>query len=154
MALIRQQVFNVIPTGVGRKDYSQQVEYSVEPIVRSYQESYVLDEVYNVGAGLTRTIDVTIPLDSVVLLYDFIASQTGGTLLNFQVFAVDSAGVASSIFSKYGFQRVEHHHSRGAPVFQQIRIALTNFALVGVSVYVTIAGIVVGSREYYQRLAP
>lgn len=154
MAKIRQQTFAVTATGVGRKDYSQQVEQSVEPIVRSYQGSYVLDEVYVVGAASTRTIDVAIPTDTVVLLYDFIASQTGAAaVVGLQVYALDAAGNASSIFSKFGIQNVEHHHSRGAPVFQQIRIVLTNPGALA-TLYVTIAGIVTGVEEYYQELSP
>lgn len=150
MAKIRQLTFSVTATGVGRKDYSQQVEYSVEPIVRSYQASYVLDEVYSVDGASSRTIDVTIPTDAVVLLYDFNASQLANNVMNLQVFAIDSAGTASSIFSKYGTQRVEHHHSRGAPVFQTIRIVLTNYAVGAVSIYVTIAGLYTGVKEYFQ----
>lgn len=154
MAKIRQQTFVVIATGVGRKDYSQQVEQSVEPIVRSYQNSYLLDEVYVVNGLSTRTIDVTIPANTVVLLYDFLASQvTAANILGLQVLAIDSAGLVNSIFSKYGIQAVEHHHSRGAPVFQRIRIVLTNTAVGAVTVYVTIAGIVTGVEEYYQEIS-
>lgn len=154
MGKIRQQVFTVNPTGVGRKDYSQQVEQSVEPIVRSYQDSYVLDEVYTVNGLSTRTINVTIPTNTVILLYDFLASQVGAAnILGLQVLAVDSVGLASSIFSKFGIQHVEHHHSRGAPVFQQIRIILTNTAVGAITAYVTIAGIITGVQEYYQRVA-
>lgn len=154
MAKIRQQTFAVTATGVGRKDYSQAVESSVEPIVRSYQESYVLDEVYTVNGLSTRTIDVDIPTDTVVLLYDFLASQlTAGVIIGLQVYAIDSAGLASSIFSKFGLVNVEHHHSRGAPVFQKIRIVLTNTNAVARDIYVTMAGIVTGIEEYYQRLS-
>lgn len=153
MAKIRQQTFTVVATGIGRKDYSQQVEVSVEPIIRSYQDSYVLDEVYTVDASSSRTIDITIPTDTVVLLYDFLASLTANRLLGFQVLALDSAGVASSIFSKRGYQKVEHHHSRGAPVFLQVRIILTNHCDEDVTVYVTLVGIITGVEEYYQRIA-
>lgn len=152
MARIRQQTFPVTATGVGRKDYSQQVEYSVEPVVRSYQSSYVLDEVYTVSASSTRTINVAIPISTVVLLYDFLASCTANRLLGFQVYALDTTGLVSSIFSKHGYQKVEHHHSRGAPVFAQIRIVLSNTCDTPVDVYVTIVGIVTGVEEYYQRV--
>lgn len=154
MAKIRQQTFPVIATGIGRKDYSQQVEQSVEPIVRSYQGSYVLDEVYVVAGSSTRTVDVSIPADTVVLLYDFLASHvTADQVLGLQVLAIDSTGVASSIFSKFGIQHVEHHHSRGAPVFQQIRIVLTNVSVLPKTIYVTIAGIETSVEEYSQELA-
>lgn len=154
MAKIRQQTFPVTATGIGRKDYSQQVEQSVEPIMRSYQRSYVLDEVYVVDGSSTRTIDVSIPADTVVLLYDFLASHTvANQVLGLQVQALDSTGVASSIFSKFGTQYVEHHHSRGAPVFQQIRIILTNVSGLAKTIYVTIAGVETSVEEYSQELA-
>lgn len=153
MAKIRQQVFTVTATGVGRKDYSQQVESSVEPIVRSYQDSYVLDEVYAVGALAARTIDVSIPVNTVILLYDFVASQvTAANMMGLQVLALDSAGLASSVFSKFGQQHIEHHHSRGAPVFQRIRIILTNLAAAPVTMYVTLTGILTSDEEYHQRV--
>lgn len=153
MAKIRQQTFTVTATGVGRKDYSQQVEYSVEPVVRSYQDSYVLDEVYTVDASSSRTITVDIPVSTVVLLYDFLASCTANRLIGFQVSAVDSAGLTSSIFSKYGYQKVEHHHSRGAPVLASVQIVLTNGCASSVDIYVTLVGIVTGVEEFFQTVS-
>lgn len=153
MAKIRQQTFNVTATGVGRKDYSQQVEYSVEPVVRSYQSSYVLDEVYTVGASSTRTIEVDIPVSTVVLLYDFLASCTANKLLGFKVSAIDSAGVTSAIFSKHAYQKIEHHHSRGAPVLAKIEIELINVCDTAIDIYVTLVGIVTGIKEYYQTVS-
>lgn len=139
---------------MGRKDYSQQVEQSVEPIIRSYQNSYVIDELYTVNALSTRTITIDIPLETVVLLYDFLASQVDAAdILGMQVLAVDSAGNASSIFSKFGIQAVEHHHSRGAPVFKQVRLVLTNTTVAAMTVYVTIAGIRTSVESYYQRVS-
>lgn len=154
MARIRQLTFNVPVVGVGRKDYSQQIEYSVEPIIRSYQESYVHDEVYVVDATSTRVIDVAIASETVVLLYDFLASQVDAAdILGLQVQAIDTTGQVSTIFSKYGLQQVTHHHTRGAPVFRAIRVTLTNPTGAQMLVYVTIAGIRTGIEEYYQRVA-
>lgn len=150
MAKISQITFPVNVIGVGRKDYSQQVEYSVEPIVRSYQDSYVLDEVYTVAANSTRTITVNIPVSTVVLLYDFLASCTANRMIGLQVNAVDTAGLVSSIFSKHGYQKVEHHHSRGAPVLAQIQVILSNDCDTSVDIYVTLVGIVTGVEEYFQ----
>jgi len=149
-----KEIFTVTPTGVGRKDYSLQAEYSVEPIVRSYQNPYVLDEIYSVLANSSRTIDVAIPADTVVLLYDFLASVPRNCLLGFEVDAIDVAGgLANAIFSKAEYQRVEHHHSRGAPVFLTIRIILTNYCSFAVDVSVSLAGVYTGVQEYYQRVA-
>jgi hypothetical protein len=149
-----RETFPVETTGVGRKDYSQQVEYSVEPIVRSYQNAYLLDEIYLVPAGSVRTIDVNIPSETVVLLYDFIASISRNCLLGFEVQAIDVAGgLANPIFSKADYQKVEHHHSRGAPVFLTIRIILTNYCTFDLDVSVTLAGIYTGVQEYHQSVA-
>ena len=154
MAKIKQESFAISVTGVGRKDYSQQVEYSVEPIVRSYQNAYVFDEVYAVQAGQTRTIDVNIPADTVVLLYDFLASIPSNRLIGFQVLAIDVAGgLANSIFGKAEYQRVEHHHSRGAPVFLVIRLVLTNYCDVDLDINVSLAGVYTGVQEYHQLVA-
>jgi hypothetical protein len=156
VAKTKLESFNVAVAGVGRKDYSQDVQYSVEPIIRSYQLPYVLDEVYTVGAGQTRTIDVSIPSQqvgnrhySVVLLYDFLASCLANALIGFQVQAVDADGTVGSIFNKSGYQKVEHHHSRGAPVFRTIRIILTNYHSVALDINVSLHGVYTSREEYF-----
>lgn len=154
VAVTKRETFTVPATGIGRKDYSQDVQYSVEPIVRSYQNAYLHDEVYAVLAGQTRTIDVQIPLQTVVLLYDFLASITSNRLIGFGVAAIDVAGgLANSIFLKAGYQAVPHHHSRGAPVFLTIRITLINYCDEDLDVAVTLAGVYTGVEEYHQRIA-
>lgn len=154
VAKTKQEIFTVVPTGVGRKDYSEQVEYSVEPVVRSYQNAYTHDEVYTVPAGTTRTIDVAIPSNTVVLLYDFFASIFSNRLIGFEVRAVDVAGgLANPIFSKAEYQCVEHHHSRGAPVFLIIRIILTNYCPVNLDISVSLAGVYTSVEEYEQMVA-
>lgn len=40
MSLLKRRSFSATPTGVGRKDYSQNVEYSVEREIRSLQERF------------------------------------------------------------------------------------------------------------------
>ena len=154
MATQKKENFAVAATGVGRKDYSQQVEQSVEPIVRSYQNAYVHDEVYSVLAGQTRIIDVQIPSDTVVLLYDFLASTLSNRLIGFGVSAIDAVGgLVNPIFLKSGYQAVPHHHSRGAPVFMTIRLTLTNYCTIDIDISVTLAGVYTGVQEYHQQVA-
>jgi len=152
VAKIKTETFTVTKTGVGRRDYSQEVQFSTEPIVRSYQNSYVHDEVYTLAAGQTRTIDVAIVGNTVVLLYDFLLSAPINGLLTFEVQAIDQAGVVASIFRKSDYQKVAHHHSRGAPVFRTIRLILTNHCDVDIAnAQVTINGIYTSDTEYHMR---
>jgi len=154
VAKIKMETFSVAVTGVGRKDYSQEVQFSVEPVIRSYQHPYVFDEVYALNAGETRTIDVAIPSDTVVLLYDFLCSCPANVLLGFEVLAIDQDGTVGSIFGKSGYQKVGHHHSRGAPVFRTIRIILTNYSDLALSsVAVSLHGVYTSEQQYYMRVA-
>lgn len=153
IARTRVETFTVTPTGVGRPDYSQNVEYSVEPIVRSMQTPYVHEDVYALLAGETRTVDVAIPSGMVVLLYDFLMSCPANVLLSFQIQTIDADGTVNTAFFKSAYQKVEHHLIKGVPVFQAIRLILTNQGEIALTnVEVSCVGIQLTQQEYYQRI--
>ena len=142
--------FTVSTTGVGRKDYSLDVEFSVEPIVRSYQSSYVYDEVYALTGGQTRTIDIPVSTGYVRLLYDFLLSCPANVLLGFIVQSVEADGTVNNIFEKVGYQRIEHRHDRGAPIFNMIRVTITNYSDLDLtSVALNLTGISMTTDQYY-----
>lgn len=153
IARIRREVFTVTPTGVGRRDYSQDVQFSVEPTIRSMQERYVFENVYILYGGQTRTIDVAIPAGQVVLLYDFLLNCPANILLSFQVQTIDADGTINTVFFKAAYQKVEKHLKKGVPVFQTIRIIMTNNSSLNLSsAEVSCAGIQLSAQEYYQRI--
>ena len=68
--------------GVGRKDYSTNVEMSVEPLIRSWQEEYQFYDTFVVPAGYSVTREIDIPTQTVVMMYDVYLSTTLNALLH------------------------------------------------------------------------
>ena len=155
MAKLRTETFTVTPTGVGRRDYSQDVQFSVEPTIRSYQLPYTFQEAYILNAGQTRTIDINVPAGQVVMLYDMLMCCPANVLLSFEVQTIDTDGVVNSVFHKAGYQKVDHHLPRGVPVFSAIRLIMTNNSTLNLTdVQVSLAGQQMSQEEYFMRLMP
>jgi len=153
MAKIKVETFTVPVTGVGRRDYSQDVQLAVEPTIRSYQEPYTFQEVYVLNAGQTRTIDIDIPSGQVVMLYDWLCCCPANVLLSFEGQTIDQDGTVNSVFHKAGYQKVDHHLPRGVPVFRTIRLIITNYSTLNLTdVEVSLAGSQMSQEEYYMRL--
>ena len=153
MAKLRTETFAVTPTGVGRKDYSQDVQFSVEPTIRSYQLPYTFQEAYILNAGQTRTIDINVPTGQVVMLYDMLMCCPANVLLSFEVQTIDMDGTVNSVFHKSGYQKVDHHLPRGVPVFATIRLIMTNNSTLNLTdVEVSLAGQQMSEEEYFMRL--
>lgn len=155
MAKIKTETFSVTTTGIGRRDYSQDVQLAVEPTIRSYQEPYTFQDVYAINAGQTRTIDVAIPSGQVVMLYDMLACCPANVLLSFEVQTIDQDGTVNSVFHKAGYQKVDHHLPRGVPVFRTIRLIIINYSTLNLTdVEVSLAGSQMSQEEYFMRLMP
>ncbi|GAI51507.1 unnamed protein product, partial [marine sediment metagenome] len=122
----------VAPWGTGRKDYSENVEYSVEPVIRGPQTQYnYYLEIPNVAAGGSATVDIDITADTVVILYDFYLTATADVMLDFNIFAL-SNGVAATIFRDRGFQRIYHPIPQGFPFSKPVIVptVILTFSLV------------------------
>ena len=145
--------FVVESRGVGRKDYSLMTEFSVEPTIRSYQSLYSHYDLISVPALGSIVIDVVIPLEQVVLLYDFLASIPSNNLIRMIVTAVApdlSTGIA---VDKSGYQVVEAHLLKGYIFFHIIRLTLYNYRDVEeTDMRVSLTGLYTSEKEYYMSL--
>lgn len=153
MVEISRRTFAVTATGVGRKDYSQNVEYSVEPLTRSWEETY---QYYNDAISLptgTTMIDITLVPQTVIFIYDYVLSVPKNVLLNLRVTALTTAGVEVNILRRDGYQRVEYHMAKGYPFFNTIRVRMTNYSADTVNAILSLVGIVSGEHEYYLSLS-
>ncbi|GAH04933.1 unnamed protein product [marine sediment metagenome] len=87
-----RKTFAVVPTGVGRPDYSQNVEKSVEPQIRSWQQEYQHFEEIDVPAGESITTEIPITAQTVVIVYDFYLSAPRNVLLHMKLEFLTAAG--------------------------------------------------------------
>lgn len=139
--------------GVGRTDYSTNIEASVEPIIRSYQNSYKYINTYAIIPGATETVEVIFDPNHVLLLYDFVASCQKNVLLDFCVSVGNSEGVLEDVFDKYGYQKVEQHQARGAVTFVKWNATIKNMSALPITVVLNIVGIWLTKQQYLQEIA-
>ncbi len=140
--------------GVGRKDYSTNVEMSVEPLIRSWQEEYQFYDTFVVPAGSSVTREIDIPTQTVVMMYDVYLSTTLNALLHLLAEFYTSAGTFAPHLAKSGYQCVDAHLTKGWGLFRKWRITVTNYAVVDVTCYFSAHGIVTSETSYYGRWGP
>lgn len=145
--------FAVEERGIGRKDYSLMTEFSVEPTIRSHQSLYSYCDLITVPANSSKVIDVEIPLEQVVLLYDFLASIPSNNLVRMVVTAVapdESTGIA---IDKTSYQAVEAHLLKGYIFFHIIRFTLYNYRDAEETfMRISCNGLYTSEKEYYMSI--
>jgi hypothetical protein len=144
----------VEPEGVGRKDYSTNVEYAVSPLIRSWQSPYNYQETIHVPAGATVTKEIDLTTGTVVILYDFSISSLRKVLL--QLF-VDAYGAGPPpfwriIFTKTGYQKVTIVAASGFPFFTKYRVRIRNYGVFDLDTPLNVAGIETAETEYYLKV--
>lgn len=151
--MAERRTFAVVAEGIGRRDYSQNVENSVEPLIRSYQNDYRHFETLTLPPGGAPVQSViTITAETVVMLYDFYLSAPRNLLLRLAVEIFTAAGAWTGIIDKPEYQTVELHYTRGFPVFRQYRITGYNYGEVAIDANFISNGIVTSENQYYGRL--
>lgn len=140
------------PLGVGRKDYSQNIEYAVEPQIRSWQSEYKHFEDVDVPAGGSVTNEIDIEERTVVMIYDFYLSTPSNSMLRLRVEFFTAIGTWELMTDKTHLQTVEIHYARGFPLFDKYRITVTNYGASDLTCPFSAHGIVTGEEEYYGRL--
>jgi len=152
MVLISRRAFAVTTTGVGRRDYSQNIEESVEPEIRSYQAEYKHFEGMDVEAGATVQTEIKITEETVIMIYDFWLSTPSNAMLHLQVEFFSKAGTWEEMADKSSLQTVEIHYTRGFPLFDKYRISVTNYGLNDIVALFSAHGIVTSEEIYYGEL--
>jgi len=145
-----RRTFAVVPTGVGRKDYSENIEYATEPLIRSWQSRYSHSEVVSVPAGgsVVRTLVLTI--EHVVMLHDLGISANRNVLIGLYVEAYNpDTGIWAPIASEMGYQKVIMQISAGFPIFDRYRITITNHSSHDLDIPFNAAGIETTEEKYY-----
>ena len=149
MVEIGRTTFTVKPTGVGRQDFSQSVELSVEPEIRSWQEEYKHYEEIDVDAGDTVTTVIEITARTVVIVYDFYLSAPRNVLLHMNLEFLTAAGTWGTLIEDSGYQTVPIHYTRGFPLFRRYRVTITNYGEYDVTCRFSAHGTVTEENIYY-----
>lgn len=153
MAVI-EKTWVVEAGGIGKADYSTGVEFSVEPVISSWQSVYLYRGTVIVPAGGSLVTDVQVSLDQVVLIYDFYASIPSNQLIRLSVAAVDSLGVVANVIDRSCYQTIDAHLLRGHPFFYIIRFTTYNYGVVDEeNMRIGCTGLYTTSEEYYIRVA-
>ena len=152
MVQISRRTFTVTPTGVGRKDYSQNVEESVEPEIRSYQAEYNHFEEIVLAAGATVQTEIDITAQTVIMMYDFWLSTPSNEMLHLKVEFYSAAGTWEEMADKSSLQTVEIHYTRGFPLFRKYRITVTNYGINAIAALFSAHGVVTEEDIYYGEL--
>lgn len=148
LGVVERKTFAVKLVGVGRKDYSENVEASVEPQIRSYQEKYDHQEYIDVPAGTSVQSEIDIVAKTVVMLYDFYLSCPRNIQLGLLV-ETYADGVWTPLLIKTGYQTVEVHFTKGEPLFDKYRITVTNPSNEDVTASFNSFGVVTAEDIYY-----
>lgn len=143
-------------TGVGRKDYSQNIEFAVEPQIRSWQSEYKHYVDLDIPAGSTVVTEIDIVEKTVVMLYDVYLSAPINSMLRLKLDFFSAIGIWGLIMNKTDLGTVEIHYERGFPLFDKYRITVTNYGttnLIGnLAASFSAHGIVTSEEEYYGRV--
>lgn len=150
MVQTKTTTFTVVATGIGRKDYSESIEQSVEPIVRSWQSSYNhYAEFLNLLAGTNVVQEISIDSGMVVMLYDFYFSSSIAILLDFRADAfIEDTWVP--IVRKSNLQFIDYNIPKGFPFFSKWRVRVANLdALLAADCFLSAHGITTPESQYY-----
>lgn len=135
--------------GTGREDYSQNVEVSTEPIVRSWESQYIyFVEIPSVAANSSTTVNATIDADTVVILYDFFLATTLNVLISLEVYAVGVDGSVGTIFRDREYQSIYHPIPVGFPFFNIIRYVYRNMSNEVIDLNLTMSGLSTAEKNY------
>lgn len=139
--------------GVGRKDYSQGVEESVEPLISSYQDEYSDWGAFTVPAGADLTINFTMPAGKVVIGYDFFCQFYCNTLMSLRISAYRLHPMPPGyyvVFSTQKYGSIEKHITKGVVFYAgwDAVWVFHNYAAFDVDVAIGYNGLVMDSNRY------
>lgn len=140
---------SVLSLGVGRADYSQSVEQSVEPVVTSWQQDYNDYETFTITAGSSTSQEVTVTADYVIMLYDFYLSSSEANVLELAIDMLSAAGNWVVVARKSATQYIDINLSKGFAFFKKFRIRAWNYGGTDAPCYFSAHGIITTETQYF-----
>jgi len=136
--------------GTGRADYSRNIEFSTEPLIRGPQNQYNHTVDYeDVPANSSSTVDVDVGSDVVVMLYDNYLLANKNVLISMKLEAKGTGGSYANVFKHDGYQIIHHPLVKGFPVFKEFRYTYYNDSDETVNLSVIVNGLYTAEKEYY-----
>lgn len=145
---MKTEYFPFVKKGIGRADYSNMTEFSVEPIIRSYQNVYASWVTLTLPGDTAFDYDIAITRGTVVIVYDYYLAITQNTLLSLSVYAITELGVLWPVVRKADYGSIVVNLPRGYPFFETIRYHIHNHHSEAVYMYVGAVGIYTDEEHY------
>lgn len=143
----------VAARGTGRKDYSQNIEFIVEPLIRSYQQQYTYyDEYDDVAPGSSAIVDIPITTGTVAFVYDFRLATFAKILIGLTIQAVGTDGVVAHVAYARGYTNLYHNIPAGFPFFNIIRATYYNLSDKTADLVLSMSGMYTSEKEYHLTL--
>lgn len=122
------KTFSVPSKGTGRVDYSGAVEITTEPYVVSWQSVYSYSALLPpVAAASNETFIRNIPLDQVVILYDFYLTIPANRLIRLVVEVEDALGALATVVDQSGYQTVVVNIAKGCYFVRRVHLTAYNY---------------------------
>lgn len=144
----------ITPVGIGRVDYSVNIERMVEGVIRSWQQIWKYYEEFLVPAGGSITRDIVINSANVVLIYDLNLVAFANTLIELELQEQSPTGVWTTIYVQLGYQKIINHITKGFPFFRNYRAIVTNHGISPVLLILSNIGMETSKQEYYLMVSP
>jgi len=149
--MAREATFTVDAVGVGREDYSDRIEHSVEPTTRGYQSDYNHWEAVTFVAGADTEVEISVTTDYVDIIYDYYLSVPTSVLMDLLVETVND-GVAGSVVNKWGYGTIHAYLPKGFAFLETIKFTVHNYADEDIDGYIGALGIETTQEQYYLTL--
>lgn len=132
----------MVATGVGRVDYSQDVQKSVEPITQSWQRTYKDYAAFALNVGDSATFVINIASGFELLLYDFYLSCEPASDIQLDVLYYNTLiGAYQGMLTKSANQHVDAHFEKGFPFIGSYQVVATNLGLAPIDCFYSALGI-------------
>lgn len=123
------RIGTISTAGTGRRDYSTNIEYMVEPLIRSYQSVYTLKlDFAGVPSGAALIQQESLAANNVIMLYNFNISASSNHLFRATIRVVAANGTTLLMVHRWAYGSFSQIIPRGFPFANAIRVAVTNYS--------------------------
>lgn len=148
MVEVGRTAYSVAVAGIGRADYSKNIEQSVEPLIRSYQSGYHYNNLVPIGAGVEQIIEVPITSGFVELIYDIYVTNPNNVLVGVIMEFYTAAGTWAFFVAKQAMMTVDIHMAKGFSVFGKYRFRILNTGAAA-DFNISVHGIQTAETQYF-----
>lgn len=146
-------------TGVGRKDHSRKIEYSIEPVVdSSFQQEFSIVHTTNVTAGATHVYIYTFSEDLIMVVEDFTVSGPAHGLYRGHLHATTlPQGTypypVVAICQSYGYGKVSREIPPAYALLSPVYIAMVNYIPKALDLTCSLTGHYLSYERYHMELS-